>query len=241
VNDRQPAEVRSFAFGEPDTDLAGAVSVWDGGFCSTLGPAAEVEGYDPDDEWQLAGAGFELTFAPASEVAELELAEAGIRSSHQLARVHGTVVVDGREQVVDCAGQRSRRVGTLDGKHFNAVRAVSAWFGSDSGLAVLSARPRRARGHDADVLSAVLFEGDLPPIRVSEPRLSSTYSADGALVRVGLELWFGEEDEQYARRAAGSAAGRVAVCEDPPLRSELVRWLMRGREGLGVYDLLRAR
>ena len=77
---------------------------------------------------------------------------------------------------------------------------------------------------------------------VTEPRLSSTYTADGVPARVGLELWLGEEEgEQYPRRAAGEAIGRAAVSDDPPLRSELVRWRMRGREGLGVYDLLRAR
>lgn len=241
MSDRQPAELRSFAFGEPDDGLAGAASVWEGGFCSTFGAPLEVEGYDADGDWRVAGAGFELTFAPAREVAVLELADAGIRSYHQLARVHGRITVDGQEHAVDCGGQRSRRLGALDGKHFNALRAVSAWFGDDRGLAVLAARPRKARGHDADVVSAVLLEGEGPPIRVAEPRLSSTYAVGGGLARVGLELWIGEDDEQYARRAAGQAAGKAAVSEDPPLRSELVRWHMRGLEGIGVYDLLRTR
>ena len=237
---RQPAEIRSFAFGEPDADLIGTMSVWDGGFCSSFGAPGRVEGSDPGEEWQLAGPSFELTFAPGGEIAEVELADAGIRSLHQLAHVRGTVVVDGEEHAVDCAGQRSRRLGALDAKHFDSLRAVSAWFGGEDGLAVLAARPRRARGHDTEQLSGVLLEGGVA-IRVTEPRLSSTYTAGGVVARVGLELWLGEDDEQYARRAAGEAIGRGAVSDDPALRSEMLSMRMRGREGVGVYDLLRAR
>ena len=241
MSDRQPAEIRSFAFGDPDGDLLGTASVWEGGSCSSFGTPVHVEGLDPDDEWRLAGESFDLTFAPVGEVAELELADAGIRSLHQLAHVRGTIALDGSEHVVDSGGQRSRRVGALDGKRFAGLRAVSAWFDGDDGLAVLAARPRRARGHDTEVLDGVLLEGGVP-VRVTEPRLSSTYTADGTPARVGLELWVGEEDaDQYARRAGAEAVGRRAVCDDPPLRSELLRWRMRGREGTGVYDLLRAR
>jgi hypothetical protein len=241
VSDRQPAEIRSFAFGAPDGELLGTASVWEGGFCSSFGAPVHVEGFDPDDDWRLAGESFDLTFAPVGEVAELELADAGIRSLHQLAHVHGTVALDGGEQVVDSAGQRSRRDGVLNAKRFAGLRAVSAWFAGDDGLAVLAARPRRARGHDTEILDGVLIEGGVP-VRVTEPRLSSTYTADGVPARVGLELWLGDEDaDQYARRAAGEALGRRALCDDPPLRSELLRWRMRGREGTGVYDLLRAR
>jgi hypothetical protein len=240
VSYRQPAEVRSFAFGEPDGALMGTASVWDGGFCSSFGAPTLVEGSGPDEEWRLAGHGFDLTFAPVGEVAELELADAGIHSLHQLAHVHGTLALDGGEQMVDLPGQRSRRVGALDGKRFDALRSVSAWFEGGDGLAILAARPRRARGHDAEVLDGVLLEGGVP-VRVAEPRLSSTYTADGVPARVGLELWLGDDEaDQYTRRAAAEALGRRAVCGDPPLRSELLRWRMRGREGTGVYDLLRA-
>lgn len=239
---RLPAETRSFAFGEPDGDLFGTASVWDGGFCSSFGMPTAVEGSDPAEEWRLAGESFELTFAPASEVADLELADAGTAARYQLARVRGTMIVDGAERVLDCAGERATRTGALDVKRFESFRAVSAWFGEADGLALLAARPRRARGHDTELLAGVLFEAGVP-VPVSEPRLSSTYTADGVPARVGLELWLGEEDDadQYARRAAGEAIGQAAVCGDPPLRSELLRWRMQGREGVGVYELLRAR
>ena len=241
MSDGQPAETRSFAFGDPGGGQLGTATVWDGGSCSSFGTPTRVEGSHSDEDWRLAGAGFELIFAPVGEVAELELGAAGIRSLHQLARVHGTVVVDGEEQAVDCAGQRTRRLGVLDPKRFDALRAVSAWFSGEDGLAVLAARPRRAKGHDSELLDGVLLEGGVA-LRVAEPRLSSTYTTDGVPARVGLELWFGEEDaDQYARRAAGEAIEPPTVCGQLPLLSELLRWRMRGREGIGVYDLLRAR
>jgi len=236
-----PAQTRSFAFGEPDGPLIGTTTVWDGGFCSSFGAPGRVEGTEPDEEWRLAGDGFELTFEPVGEVAELELADAGIRSLHQLAHVRGTMATDDGEREVDCPGQRSLRLGTLDAKRFAGLRAVSAWFDGETGLAVIAARPRKARGHDTEILAGVLLEGGVP-VPVTEPRLSSTYTADGTPARVGLELWFGEDEaEQFARRAAGESIGRPAVCGDPLAASELIGWRMRGRKGIGVYELLRTR
>jgi hypothetical protein len=234
------AEMRSFSFGDPDGELVGTASVWEGGFCSTFGSPFEVEGSDPAEEWRLAGDGFDLTFAPVGETGELELADAGISALYQLAHVRGTVTVDGDARVVDCAGQRSRRVGAPDRKRFGALRALSGWFGQEDGLALLAVRPRRARGHDSELLDAVLIEGGVA-VRVTEPRLSSTYTSDGVPTRVGLELWIGEEDgEQYPRRAAGETLGRSLVCDDS-LRSELLRLRMRGRQGTGVYELVQTR
>jgi hypothetical protein len=244
VSYRLPAETRSFAFGGPEGDLFGAATVWDGGFCSSFGAPTAVEGSEPDEEWRLAGEGFELTFAPVGEAAELELADAGITARYQLARVHGTMMADGNERALDCAGELGTRVGALDSKRFDTVRAISAWFGEQNGFALLAARPRRARGHDADIVAGVLFESGVP-VPISESRISTTFTAGGSLARVGLELWLGEDDgddaDQYARRAAAEATGLAAVCGDPPLRAELLRWHMQGRAGLGVHDLVRAR
>jgi hypothetical protein len=235
-------ETRSFAFGETDGALLGTATVWDGGSCSSFPGPVGAEGNAPDDEWRLTGGGVELMFTPAGEAAELDLPDAGVTTLYQLARVHGTVTLDGAEREVDCAGQRSRRVGALDGKRFDTLRTVSGWFGDGDGVVVLAARPRRARGHDSELLAGVLLEGGVPA-RVAESRLSSTYTADGVPARVGLELWLGDDDDadQYARRVAGETIGRAAACEDPPLRSELLRWRMQGREGVGVYELLRTR
>jgi hypothetical protein len=43
-------------------------------------------------------------------------------------------------------------------------------------------------------------------------------------------------------RAAGENLGLAAAqSDDPPLRVELMRMRMRGSEGIGTYELLRAR
>jgi hypothetical protein len=238
----QPAETWSFAFAQPDGELFATATVWDGGSCSTFGTPLRAEGAGPAEEWRLTGDGVALTFAPVGEPAELELADAGITTLYQLARVQGTLSLDGGEREVDCPGQRTRRLGILDPKRFAALRAVSGWFGDADGVAVLAARPRKARGHDSELLDAVLLD-DGVPVHVSEPRLSSTYTAAGVPARVGLELWLGEEDDadQYARRAAAEAIGRAAACPDPQLRAELLRWRMQGRVGVGVYELLETR
>ncbi|MEA2196188.1 MAG: hypothetical protein QOJ25_239 [Solirubrobacteraceae bacterium] len=231
MSERLPAEIRSFSFGDPDGELVGTAAVWEGGSCSSFGEPFQVTPLG--EEWRLVGESVELTFAPVGEVVELELEEAGISARYQLAHVRGSV----GERVVDGAGQIAQRAGVPDGKRFSALRAVSGWFGEAEGLAVLAARPRRARGHDTELLAAALIEGGVA-VPVTEPRLSSTYGADGVPVRVGLELWLGEEDtEQYPRRAAGESIGRSLAC-DGSLRSQLLRWRMRGRQGTGVYELL---
>ncbi|HWF34314.1 MAG TPA: hypothetical protein VG295_03055 [Solirubrobacteraceae bacterium] len=230
-------QTRSFAFGEPDGELYGTATVWDGGSCSTFPGPVRAEGNGIDGEWRLTGDGVELAFAPVGEAAELDLPDAGITHRYQLARVRGAIA----DRELDCAGQRSTRVGSLDGKRFGALRTVSGWFAGNDGLAVIAARPRRARGHDSELVQAVVIE-DGVPVPVADPRLSSTYTADGVPARVGLELWIGEDEaDQYARRAAGEALAQSAVCTDPPLRSELLRWHMQGRQGIGVYELLHTR
>jgi hypothetical protein len=148
--------------------------------------------------------------------------------------------VDGGERAVDCPGRRSRRVGGLDGKRFDSLRAVSGWFGAEDGLTVLAARPRRARGHDSELLAAALIAGG-HPVPVADPRLSTTYDAGGKPTRVGLELWMSDDEGEHARRAAGEATRLSGVSDDPPLRAGLLTIRMGGREGVGVYELLRAR
>ena len=238
-----PADIRGFAFGDPTREIAGTAATWEGGSCSSLGGGElRVVGSGPGEPWRLHGDGLDLTFTPAGESVELELAEVGLSFAYQLARVTGQLVRDGDELAVDCAGQRSHRWGAPDGKRFRALRVVSACFAADTGLIVLAARPRKARGHESDLMAGVLVEGGVP-VDIFEPRLSSTYNAEGVPRRVGLELWIGDDDdeeaEHYTRRAAASAIGPWLPCGEAT-RSELLHWHMRGQEGVGVYELVEA-
>ncbi len=91
-----------------------------------------------------------------------------------------------------------------------SVRAVSTWFEPDEGLALMAFRPRKAKSHDGDVVTAaVLGPESSPP--VEDPRLTTTYDAGGWPVRAGLELWLaGEgEEEQFPRRAVRGGSGRA--------------------------------
>jgi hypothetical protein len=211
--------------------------------CFTV-TAPSLEGSGPAGEWKVSGDGVSLVVTPVGEPASLRLAGAHLQGFDQLCRVVGRVRVGEVEHRVDCPGGRGGRSG-----HWAAqsVRELAAWFDDDEGLAVVSVRGPKAAGHDADVLSAALFEAG-QPIGVAEPRLSTTYAASGVPSRASLELWLDGEDPDsdaavFPRRAAGEAVGRGGVMKHGGLevRAELFRWHMRGRDGTGVYQLIRRR
>ncbi len=60
----------------------------------------------------------------------------------------------------------------------DSVRDFSAWFAPGDGVDCGRSRPRKAKGHDADEVSAAVFEeGEV--LRVADPRLSTTYTPNG--------------------------------------------------------------
>jgi len=212
--------------------------------------AGSVVGREPvswseqSDLWRLTGDGFELLITPADEPAEAVpdggcSAETG---AHQLCRVQGSFTLGGVEYAVDCAGARATRDRGAELHSFDSVRVVSALFEGDQGLTLLSCRPRGATGQEQDLLTAAVCEkGSCLP--VSDPRLSTTYTSAGQPARVSLELWLGEGEGQYLRRAAGEAVAPAATVEAPGLaaRAAAFRWHSRGLEGRGVYLLARSR
>jgi hypothetical protein len=83
---------------------------------------------------------------------------------------------------------------------------------------------------------------------VSDPRISTTYGADGEPTRAGIELWIGvpasgdgeeQTEHQYPRRLAGEALGaRIDwVVDGLSLHAALFRWHSHHRDGPGVYLL----
>ncbi len=223
--------MRSLAFGDYDAGIWGAawgpfalVATFAGEFAS---PTLTTEG----DSWKLVADGVELVASPLADGLE------------QPCRVSGRATVGGSELSLECFGRRAERDGVELTGH-ESVREVSAWFEPDVALELVAVRPPKARGHDADMVSAVLLE-EGHALQVADPRLSTTYGADGLPASVNLELWIeGEgEDEQFPRRVAGEIAGaRVrreldgVVVDAAPFRMHA-----RGRDGLGAYLLMRAR
>ena len=209
---------------------------------------ARIEGSSPAAGWRLAGVGVDLEAFPEGEPGDF----AG--GFEQLIRIRGRWEIDGSEHAVDCLGRRGARE-AIDPGRFESVRDVSAWYEPDLGMALVAARPRGSAGHADDLVSAcVLEEGHAVP--VADPRLSTTYAANGLPARASLELWLDppaaepapetgpdadEAVQQFPRRAAGEAVGAHGAVANGFLdaHAALFRWHARGREGTGVYVLAR--
>lgn len=217
----------------------------DGTHVLALQPAAAINVSDDLGSWELSGQGVELRSLPQGEQAPVP---GGV---DQLTRVQGRLGLFGAQRDVDCLGRRGTRERVVL-EEFESVRDVAAWFEPDQGLAVLAARPRGASSHGDDVLSASAFE-EGHSLSVAEPRLSTTYLADGLPARASFELWLepsaepeeeGEEtQEPRPRRAAGEAIGPQGSYEIDGfgVHAALFRFHSRGRQGVGVYVLARTR
>jgi hypothetical protein len=243
--------VLTLAFGDLSVWGASWLSQADDGSCAMVGAGEHgdvlsglrLDVVQDGGEWRLEGAGAALTATPASDRVTVGGEQAGIEGWDQLVRVSGRFEQDGREHTVDCLGLRSA-LGDVDLGRIESIRAVSAWFNENEAMALTALRPRKAKAHDGDVLTAAVIEAEGSP-PVEDPRLSTTYAADGWPSRAGIELWLTAADgeQQYPRRASGEAIGAraAAVVEGFEVRAEPFRWHSRAREGAGMYLLARRR
>jgi len=242
--------LRTLAFGDGPVWGASWSAGSAGAALTALGSGSEVNvipdlhlpdsGAGPGDEWRLEADGVALLAAPVGELVDVQAPQDGLAGSDQLCRVTGTF---GSDQV-DCLGVRSSWADGVELARFDSIRAVSVWFDPDEAFALTAFRPRKAKHHDGDLLAAAVIAPEGSGA-VEDPRLSTTYAADGWPVRAGLELWLsGEEpDRQYPRRAAGEAVGprAAALAGELELQAEPFHWHSRGREGTGMYVLARRR
>ena len=258
-----PEGLRRFAFGDleegvwgtawlPSVQGTGVVALAAGAESRSL--HAELEGSSESEEWQLEAEGASLILSPEGRgVAAPQ--EAGVEGFDQLCRVRGRVRLDGSERSAEALGCRGLRAGSIASERFESIRDVTAWFEPDQGLVLTALRPRGSRGHDADLVTAAILGGQ--PATVGDPRLSTTYTAEGRPARAGLELWSSEDEEEheqeaaagepppeerrYPRRASGQAVGpRIELsAEGLHAQAELFRWQSQGLEGVGVYLLAR--
>ncbi len=240
--------VRTLAFGDgsvwgavlsADAAGAGLTALGSGADVSVVGDA-RLPGSGAADEWDLKADGVALLAAPVSELVDVQAAQDGLAGWDQLCRVTGRF--GGTE--VDCLGVRSSFSDDVDLARLESIRAVSVWFEPDEAFALTAFRPRKSKGHDGDLLAAVVIAPDRSAA-AEDPRLSTTYAADGWPARAGLELWVAasEPDQQYPRRASGEAVGPRAqtVAGELELKAEPFRWHSRGRVGAGMYLLARRR
>jgi hypothetical protein len=239
--------MRTLAFGDLGAGLWGAAWVAGDGarpFACLGAPqaatvsSARIEGDGPDAEWHLTGDGTSLTISPLGEAVAVLSGDGERAGFEQLCRVEGRFALDGAEHAASCLARRGERSEPVDG--LDSIRDLSALFEPADGLALVSLRPRKGRGHDRDAVTAAVLDAD-GSAPVADPRFSTTYGADGRPVRSSFELWVGEAEDEYPRRAAGEAVGPYASGVEGGLevQASLFRWGSRGREGAGVYILAR--
>lgn len=194
--------------------------------------------YDGDE------AAFELRFDALGEPAEIGQGEiaasaAGLNGYEQLCRVEGTVRLGERRWTVACLGQRGHQWGAPDWERIELARTLAVWMEGDQGVALATMRPRAAGGHESEIVSAYVLDGNAST-PIDDPRLSTAVDADGRQLRAGLELWVDEEGEHGPLRAAGEAVcGTTLDLGALRLDCSFFTWRMDGRRGVGRYDLLR--
>ena len=152
-----------------------------------------------------------------------------------------SVVWDDLERAqTDLAAQEPSALWRFDGSlgaGHTALRVLTAAAGKGPLLLLAGARPADADGHDAENPRAVLVSrsGDLKPIE--EALLSTQYSANGRIERIGLELYAAGDD--YPIRGAGDVR-RAATGEDNAHRREQA-WLdfrLDGEPGDAILDIV---
>jgi hypothetical protein len=120
-------------------------------------------------------------------------------------------------------------------------RSIGIVF-TDGGLLTLSgSAPADGGGHGDEPLLAVLCDPDAAPLVFEEALLSTEYGEDGVQRRATVELWPATEDGRPLR-GAGTLISAVGIeAEGLETRIAFFRWAIEGREGLGHYEIARAR
>ncbi|MDX6689002.1 MAG: hypothetical protein QOG15_459 [Solirubrobacteraceae bacterium] len=196
----------------------------------------------PHEAWTVSfddehGTAFDLRFEAISTPAPVQAA--GVEGGDQLCSVSGTVRLGERTVEISCLGQRSHLLGAPDLDRVEIARTLSAWLGADRAVTLTAVRPTRAKRHQLDeTVTGWMIEGG-EPVAIAEPRLSTTYDGELHQQRAGLELWM-DEEHTTDRRASGQVlCGMTVDLGALRLDNAFFSWRMEGREGVGLYDVLR--
>jgi len=221
--------------------VAGWEAVRAGGVSCTVEQPLEAWTVSYDDG---GGSGFELRFEATSVPAVIEpdapaALAGGMQGYEQTCSVSGSLSHSGRMQQLHCLGQRGHLWGTPQLRGIEVARTLSAWLGADRALTLTAVQPTRAklRHLDEAIAGWVVEAGE--PVAIVEPRLSTTYDGELRQQRAGLELWMDEEGT-VGRRAWGAVlCGTTIDLGEMRLDSAFFAWRMEGREGVGLYEVLR--
>jgi hypothetical protein len=120
-------------------------------------------------------------------------------------------------------------------------RSIGIVF-ADGGLLTLSgSAPAGGGAHGEEPLLAVLCDPDAAPVAFEEALLSTEYGEDGVQRRATLELWLDLEDGRPLRGGGTLISSIAAETDGLETRIAFFRWALEGREGLGHYEIARAR
>jgi hypothetical protein len=128
--------------------------------------------------------------------------------------------------------------GELD---WDKVAAVRVFSGSveDGGLAIAAIRPANAAGHGQEAIAGVLVNDDGVE-RLDEILLSTELDGEGAVRRIGLELY--RADSSIPLRIAGDATGSEATQDGAVTRTSTAFELRAaGATGTGRLEILSRR
>jgi hypothetical protein len=211
----------------------------------------DTEVVEPLRAWRLHYASDEATLdvdlravgAIAALDPEHPAAQAGgMTGFDQAVRVAGTATVGGRRIAIDGLGQRGHSWGAPDWDRIALARTVGAWLDDDLAVSLTAIRPAGAKDHEDERVAATILDcdpesGSARATPVADPRLSTTYDADGRQLAAGLELFV--DEEAIPRRAAGEVVcGTTLDLGRLTLHCAFFRWRMEGRTGIGRYDVL---
>ena len=197
--------------------------------------------YAADDaslDLHLRASGAIATLDPESGVARA----GGMEGFDQAVRVTGTATIGGQRVAVDGRGQRGHSWGAPDWDRILLARTVGAWLDDDLSVALTAIRPSGAKHHEDERIAATILDrdpesGEARATAVVEPRLSTTYDAEGRQTAAGLELFV--DEESFPRRAAGEVrCGTTLDLGRLQLHCAFFTWRMEGRTGVGRYDVL---
>lgn len=168
----------------------------------------------------------ELDFEPVSEPLDL----GGMVAT--VGRVQGQV--EGRR--LACLGVVTETVQAPAWTDLDALRTTSAVFDPELAVLALARRPRGARGHGDERVTAWIVR-DGTGLAVEDARLSTVYDGEGRQRTAGLELWLPGED--FPRRLSGTArAGASLTLDGLRVHAAVFAWRMEGRDGIGAYDIV---
>lgn len=121
---------------------------------------------------------------------------------------------------------------------FEALRVISGATSDGSLVLLCAARPKGAEHHDEDLVSAVVVDPAGEAKAIEEPLVSTEYAADGAVRRLGLELY--KQGEDYPVRGAGDTTGSSSSESDGERheRAELA-FRLDGATGRALYEIVR--